>query len=130
MIRPREVRQVEGRVAIRIAGAESADQFALCRWHVPKAVAVGIRQSAVAAGRVGIEVVEGAGVGVKCERGRKATVCISVGRRTTRSARTCRGCLRGGAATISTAGATAASVVPRALANHVGFHGDWAGRTM
>ena len=130
VVRPGEVRQVERGVIVRVACAERADQFALCRWHVPEAVAVGIRQTVVAAGRVGIDVVKRAGVRVDRQRGRDATIRVAVGRRTARCAWTRRWCLRGVAATMSAAAATAASVMPGALANDVGFHRDWTGRTV
>ena len=131
MIRPREVRQVESRVTVCIAVAEGTDQFALRRWHVPKSVAIVVRQTVVTVCGDGIEVVKRARVGVDRKRGRDTTIRIAVGRRPAGSARARRGSLRGVDAAVSAAAAAAAaSVMPGALANDVGFHRDWTGRTM
>ena len=131
VIRPREVRQVDSGVTVCVAVAESTNQLALCRWHIPKAVAIIVRQTVVTVRRDDIEVVKRARVGVDRERGRNTSIRIAVGRRPAGSARARRGCLRGVDAAVSAAAAAAAaSVMPGALANHVGFHRDWTGRTM
>ena len=129
MVWARKVRQVERRIAVCIAAAEGANQFALCRWRIPEA-AVTIRHTVVTTCRVSVEVIKRVGVGVERKRRRDTAICVSQWRRPARCTWTRRGSLRGIAAAISAATATAASVMAGALANHVGFHRNWTGGAM
>jgi hypothetical protein len=127
VIRPGVIRQVESGETVRSAATESANQFTLGRRRVPIAPATVIAHTVVSTGRIGIDIVKRIDVGIDTESGRNATVR----RRTARWART-----RGGRlGTVPTrmscaAAATTATVMPRAFANHVRFHRNWAGGTM
>jgi hypothetical protein len=122
VIRPREARQVESGITVGITGAKSPNQFTLRWWHIPKGPASVVNHTVVVAGRIRIDIVKCAWVGVDRKGGRNAAIRIAIGRRPARRAWTCRGCVGGVAATICTAAATTAGIMPGALANHVGFH--------